>query len=175
PQFPLQVLLDAGNFARQTAGVAFPIVHLDCARNSVTVFPHSVETLPHHREHVIPVTLQDRAHGIESVVHPALVDDVQRPGHILSHTLPLPKRRHAELQQHHGSSRHPIIARRKTPDARQPPPCAWHRMPYVCCRLSSHALGYSTLPVSLNPFTASRNRARRCSASGSVAFVSSRM
>src|SRR5439155_26884490 len=40
-------------------------------------------------------------------------------GHILSHPPPLPKRRNAELQQHHGSSRHPIIARRKTPDARQ--------------------------------------------------------
>src|SRR2546430_28680 len=64
----------------------------------------------------------DRAKRMVGQSITARVRVVKRPGQVLALTLPLPKRRHAELQQHHGSSRHPISARRKTPDARQPPP-----------------------------------------------------
>src|SRR5205807_9886196 len=77
------------------------VVYLDRTRDAVAVLPHPREALRHDSEHLTPVAFEDCPHGVETVVHSALVHDLQRPGHVLADALPLTEGRHAEFQQHH--------------------------------------------------------------------------
>src|SRR5439155_25441223 len=79
------------------------VVHLDRARDAIAVLPHPLKAPLHDPEHVVPLTFQDRAHRVEPVVHPALIHDRQRPGHVLADAFAFAERRHAELQEHHRS------------------------------------------------------------------------
>ena len=57
--------------------MTLPSIHFDTAGNAVAILFHAFITLPHDGEHLIPLSFEDRPHGVQPVRHAALIDDVQ--------------------------------------------------------------------------------------------------
>src|SRR5215831_967322 len=96
--FAFEVPFDTGYFAGEPARMAFSVIDFDRARNTRTVALHPFVTPAHHVEDVVPFPFEHCSHGVESILHPALVDDVQRARHIFADTLSLAEWRHAEFE-----------------------------------------------------------------------------
>jgi len=89
---------DTGYFAGEATRMAFAVIDFDRAGNSRTVSLHPFVTPAHHVEDIVPFSFEHRSHGVESIIHPALIDYIQRARDIFPDTFSLAEWRHAEFE-----------------------------------------------------------------------------
>lgn len=76
-QSSLQSLLHTSGLAGQPPFVPLTVIYLDRAGDAVAILTHALIALTHDIHHVVPLPFQHGPHGIETIVHTALVDDIQ--------------------------------------------------------------------------------------------------